>query len=281
MRSEEHVWRLIRSGPLPGAMNMALDDALLQTVAAGLSPPVLRLYRWQPATLTLGYAQGVTDGVDLDACAAAGVAVVRRPTGGRAVLHDREVTYALIAPVGAPFGTTVAASYRVVAGLLRDALCRCGLPAELVAGQSRGRPGRAVCFTAPAQYELTIAGCKVAGCAQKRRGRAFLQHGSIPLEIDLDRLNRLMPLAPGETAADRFAAIGWLQRFAGQPLSLDAMEAAVIDAFAAGLGIRFQADQPSAAEEQLACRLRDARYGSRAWTLAGPGRGVSGAAVDD
>lgn len=281
MRSEEPVWRLIRSGPLPGAMNMALDDALLQAVAEGTSPPVLRLYRWQPATLTLGYAQPVDAGVDLDACRAAGVAVVRRPTGGRAVLHDREVTYALIAPVGPPFGNTVATSYRVVAGLLRAALCACGLPAELVPGQPRVRQGRAVCFTAPAQHELVIAGCKVAGCAQKRRGRAFLQHGSIPLDLDLELLGRLMPLAPGETPLVRFAAIGWLQRFTDQTLTVDAVEAAVIAAFAAGLGISFQTDVLSPAEEQLATRLCAACYGNRAWTLAGPGRPVPAAPVDD
>jgi lipoyl(octanoyl) transferase len=279
--SQESVWRLIRSGPLSGALNMALDDALLQAVAAGNSPPVLRLYRWQPATLTLGYAQPVDAGVNLDACRAAGVAVVRRPTGGRAVLHDREVTYALIAPVGAPFGNSVATSYRVVAGLLRSALRACGLAAELVPGQPRGRQGRAVCFTAPAQHELVIAGCKVAGCAQKRRGRAFLQHGSIPLELDLELLGRLMPLTAGETPADRFATIGWLQRFAAQPLTVDAIEAAVIAAFAAGLGVRFQDDVPSGAETQLADDLCAACYGNESWTLAGPGTRAPARPVGD
>lgn len=279
MRSE--VWRLIRSGPQSGALNMALDDALLQAVAAGSSPPVLRLYRWQPATLTLGYAQPVDAGIDLDACRAAGVAVVRRPTGGRAVLHDREVTYAVIAPVGDPFGNTVATSYRVVAGLLRSALRACGLAAELVPGQPRGRQGRAVCFTAPAQHELVIADCKVAGCAQKRRGRAFLQHGSIPLDLDLELLGRLMPLTAGETPAARFAAIGWLQRFAGQPLSVEAVEAAVIAAFAAGLGVRFQDDVPTAVEAQLAAGLCAAYYGNAAWTLAGPGAGAPSLPVVD
>src|SRR5512137_1406754 len=95
--AERQVWRLIRSGALPGAMNMALDDALLHAVADGASPPILRLYRWRPATLTVGYAQSLDAGVDLEACRAAGVEVIRRPTGGRAVLHDREVTYAVIA----------------------------------------------------------------------------------------------------------------------------------------------------------------------------------------
>lgn len=250
---------------------MALDDALLQAVADGSSLPILRLYRWQPATLTLGYAQSAVDGVDLHACHAAGIDVVRRPTGGRAVFHDQEVTYAVIAPIGGLFGGTVAGSYQVIAGVLRNTLCTFGLPAELVPGKQRGQVGRAVCFTAPAQHELLIDGCKVAGCAQKRRGNAFLQHGSIPLELDLDLLQQLMPAAPDEDPRDRFRNIGWLNRFASRPLSIDEVETALIDSFAAALGIRLESDMPTTVESQAAARLHAEWYGNREWTLAGPG----------
>lgn len=277
MRCDEHVWRLIRSGPLSGALNMALDDALLHAVANGSSPPVLRLYRWRPATLTLGYAQPVAASIDLEACHAAAIEVVRRPTGGRAVLHDREVTYAVIAPVGAPFGTSIAESYRVIAGVLLETLRRFHLAAELVPGQARGQQGRAVCFTAPAQHELVVAGCKVAGCAQKRRGAAFLQHGSLPLELDLELLQRLLPAAPGEAARARLETIGWLNRFAPRPLGVDEVEAALIDCFATGLGLHFREDSPTAQENALAARLLAEYYGNREWTLAGSGwRPVTG-----
>jgi len=265
------TWRLIRSGYLPGAMNMALDDALLHSVADGLSPPILRLYRWRPATLTLGYAQSAGDGVDLAACHEAGVDVVRRPTGGRAVYHDREATYAVIAPVGGPFGGTVAESYRVIAGVLRNAIGKFGLPAELVPGRPRGQVGRAVCFTAPAQHELLIDGCKVAGCAQKRRGQAFLQHGSIPLDLDLGLLRRFMPAASDEDSEDRFRGIGWLNRFASRPLCIGEMENALIDSFVADLGIRLEPGEPTVAESGVAQRLCAEWYGNREWTLAGPG----------
>jgi lipoate-protein ligase A len=264
-------WRLIRSGYLPGAMNMALDDALLRAVADDSSLPVLRFYRWQPATLTLGYAQSAVEGVDIDLCGAAGVDVVRRPTGGRAVFHDREVTYAVIAPIGGLFGGSIVSSYQVIAGVLRHALCRFGLPAELVPGKPRGQVGRAVCFTAPAQHELLIDGCKVAGCAQKRRGNAFLQHGSIPLDLDLDLLRKIMPAAPDEDEADRFRCIGWLNRFASRPLSIDEVEAALIDSFAAVLGVQLTPDGTSAAESAAAAQLHANWYGNREWTLAGPG----------
>lgn len=282
MRSEERSWRLIHSGQLTGAMNMALDDALLHSVADGRSTPVLRIYRWQPAALTIGYAQPIDAGIDLGACRALGIDVVRRPTGGRAVLHDREVTYAVIAPIGTPFGASVAESYRVIAGVLRNVLGKFGLPVELVPGKSRGQQGRAVCFTAPAQYELLIDGCKVVGCAQKRRGHGFLQHGSIPLDLDLGLLHRLLPAASGEMPGDRFRTVGWLNRFTSAPLGIAEIETALIEAFVADLGVRFEPDVPTDGEVEIAERLHAEWYGNAAWTLGGPGwRGTPGNSVDD
>lgn len=274
MSTPPHRWRLIRSGHLSGAMNMAIDDALLHSVACGASPPVLRLYRWRPATLTLGYAQLPGTAVDLNACATAGIDVVRRPTGGRAVLHDREVTYAVIAPCSEPFGTSVAHCYRTIAGVLQNALRSLGLAAELVPGQQRGQQGRAVCFTAPAQHELLIGGCKVAGCAQKRRGAAFLQHGSLPLDIDLGLLQRLMPVAPGEEAGERQAAIGWLNRFASRPLTVDEVEEALVAAFRHDLGIEFAVSELNDLEKHAAADLHDQYYADPQWTRRGPGQPI-------
>lgn len=270
------AWRLIRSDYLRGAMNMALDDALLHAVAEEASHPILRLYRWQPPALSLGYAQSARTGVDLPACREAGIDVVRRPTGGRAVLHDHEVTYAIVAPTGGCFGSSVTQCYQVIGGVLKEMLQRLGLPAELVPGQVRGQQGRAVCFTAPAQYELVIDGCKVAGCAQKRRQAAFLQHGSVPVDLDLDLLQRIMPAATGEDQDSRAKVIGWLNRFSVRPLTVEAVEEVLITSFAAVLGIHFEESAPTEKETRVAERLCAEWYGNSQWTLGGPGwRGLS------
>jgi len=271
--TDRSIWRLIRSGPLPGAMNMALDDALLQAVADGTSPPILRLYRWQPATLTLGYAQKVANSVDLEACRRAGLDVVRRPTGGRAVLHDREVTYAVITPCAPPFGPSVTHNYRVIAGVLQTALRQLGVAAELVPGKVHGQQGKAVCFVAPAQYELLVDGCKVAGCAQKRRSGAFLQHGSIPLDLDLPLLDRLLPGDADETFT-RLDGVGWLNRFAPRPLSIDEVEAMLMRSFSAEFGISLQESQLTEQEAALAGDLSRRFYANPSWTLKGP-RGMA------
>lgn len=165
-----HNWRLINSGFQTGAMNMALDEALLHSVARGDSLPVLRFYRWSPATVTLGYAQSVHTDLDLDVCRRAGLDVVRRSTGGRAVLHDHEVTYSVIAPLNTLiFGNSVLDCYRVISEILQKTLRQLGLPAQLVPGKLRGghqNATKAICFSAPSQYELVIDGRKVAGSAQ-------------------------------------------------------------------------------------------------------------------
>ncbi len=264
-------WRLIQSGPLCGALNMALDEALLQSVSAGVSPPIFRVYRWQPATVTLGYAQAAARDIDLAVCREAGLDVVRRMTGGRAVLHAEEVTYAVIAPVRQGcFEGSVLDCYKLIAEALQQTLARLGLASRLVPGRRQGaaRPAdRAVCFTAPAQYELLIDGCKVAGSAQKRQGRGFLQHGSLPIELDLELLGRVLPAAGETVAPDRFRKVGWLNRWAATPLRIAQVEAQLIETFGEHLGITWRKSEPDAAEIRLAQRLLAEKYANPDWTF--------------
>mgnify|MGYP001819798262 FL=1 len=266
-----HDWRLIKSGFQPGAMNMALDEALLNAVVEGASPPVLRFYRWRPATVTIGYAQSVATDIDLEICHQAGLDVVRRSTGGRAVLHDNEVTYSVIAP-SAPglFGSSVLDSYRVISEVLQKALQQLGLPAKLVAGRSRSgqqHATKAVCFSAPSQYELVIEGRKVAGSAQKRHGQAFLQHGSIPLEMDLPLLGKVLKANNHAETAGPLDKVGWLNNWAKQPLTVAEVEACIIDEFSKAIGSSLKDSGPTVEELDEAERLRCEKYGHSDWNM--------------
>lgn len=264
-------WRLINSGHQSGAMNMALDEALLHAVAGGDSLPVLRFYRWRPATVTLGYAQSVHSDIDLDVCAEAGLDVVRRSTGGRAVLHAEEVTYSVISPLNTGmFGGSVLECYRVISAVLQKTLLQLGLPADLVPGKPRGghqNAMKAVCFSAPSQYELVIEGRKVAGSAQKRHGRAFLQHGSIPLEMDLALLGKALKIDDNKTSSGSLQSVGWLNRWREKKLTIDEVEKVLANEFSRQLQIAWDLSDPTVCELKDAEILCSEKFSCPEWNL--------------
>lgn len=264
-------WRFIHSGYQTGAMNMALDDALLQSVANGQSLPILRFYRWLPATVTLGYAQSVHSDLDLAVCRDAGVDVVRRTTGGRAVLHDQEVTYSVIAPLNTElFGNSVLDCYRVISEVLQKTLLQLGLPAQLVPGKPRGghrNATKAVCFSAPSQYELVIEGRKVAGSSQKRYGQVFLQHGSIPVEMDLDLLGRALKVNENEERAGSLETVGWLNRWSDSKLTIEDVETALAGIFSEHLQIKWELSEPTSTELKDAEILSSEKFDNPDWNL--------------
>ena len=266
-----HNWRLINSGFQTGAMNMALDEALLHSVANGESLPVLRFYRWHPATVTLGYAQSVTSDLDLEVCRQAGLDVVRRSTGGRAVLHDHEVTYAIIAPLNSSlFGNSVLDCYRVISTVLQETLRQLGLPAQLVPGKPRDgnlNATKAVCFSTPSQYELVIDGRKVAGSAQKRHGQAFLQYGSISIEMDLELLGKALNIDTKTATDDSLSTVGWLNQWSEKPLTSAGVETALTDVFAKHLQVEWVDSEPTAKELQEAELLCVEKFASSKWNL--------------
>lgn len=268
-------WRLIRSGPLTGAENMAMDEALLESVVAGSSLPVLRFYGWQPAAVSLGYFQQLASAVDPEACRQLGYDIVRRLTGGRAVLHDREVTYAVISPERSElFPGGILENYRVIARGLQQTIDSFGLQTSLAPGRSSCHGASAAqqsaCFTAPATWELVHAGCKMTGSAQKRQGDAFLQHGSIPLDLDPDRLfraldteHRLAPSAGGQLLA---RSIGWLNRWLSQPVNVAEVEAHLLECFSRQWHVCLEEDRPTATEQRRAAQLAAEKYANPAWT---------------
>jgi lipoate-protein ligase A len=182
------AWRLVVDGDLPGASNMARDGALLAEVATGSSSPALRIYGWRPPCLSLGRHQG-TEAADLEFCRRHGIDVVRRPTGGRAVLHHLELTYALAAPLGrGPIPRRLQEAYRLICGALVRFCRRLGIDAELTPGEINlelPSPRSTVpCFEAPAGGEVVVEGRKLIGSAMRSHQSAMIQHGAILLDWD-------------------------------------------------------------------------------------------------
>ncbi|MDN5385885.1 MULTISPECIES: lipoate--protein ligase family protein [Bacillus] len=192
---EKEIWRFIDSGRQDPAFNMALDEALLYWHSENKIPPTIRFYGWNPPTLSVGYFQNIEKEINLDAVKKHGLGFVRRPTGGRGVLHDQELTYSVIVSEEHPeMPKTVTEAYRVISEGILEGFRELGLDAYFAIPrtekekQSLKNPRSSVCFDAPSWYELVVEGRKVAGSAQTRQKGVILQHGSILLDLDEDKL---------------------------------------------------------------------------------------------
>ena len=174
---------------------MAVDQAIAEAAATGAVPPTLRFYRWNPPTISLGRHQKLAD-VDETQTAARGYDLVRRATGGRAILHVDELTYSVSGPTEDPhMAGGVMDAYLRFSNALLSGLSTLGLRAEKAGGRTRaGRDLSAACFEMPSAYEITAGGRKLMGSAQSRRKGYVLQHGSLPLCGDVTRLVDVLAL---------------------------------------------------------------------------------------
>lgn len=267
------LWRVITSPPAAGAWNMALDEAILEAVRELVQPPTLRLYAWEPACLSLGHAQPIKD-VNLPSLTANGWQVVRRPTGGRAILHTDELTYSIAAHQDNPLVTGgVLESYRRISLALVEGLRKLGIRSnadsqyELPAGSIQNA---AVCFEVPSNYEITANGRKLIGSAQARRGLGVLQHGSLPLFGDLTRIIQVLKFdSQVEQASAR-------QRLLDHAITAEAVlgfkptwqqaAEAMRAAFAEQLQIQLVAGEPSQSEFNRARSLEAEKYANDSWT---------------
>ncbi len=235
------TWRYLDSGPARGAENMALDEQLLAEAARGGVAPVLRFYGWSPPAVSLGRFQAAAAAVDAAACARYGFDIVRRVTGGRAVLHDRELTYSIVSPIAAGlFPNDVLGTYKVIAGALLSGLRSLGVQAEMVSRPERMREGQkkcadAACFAAPSWYEIVARGRKIVGSAQRRVSGAFLQHGSILIDYDPELEAAVIP---GGGARE---AVTCLRRELGRDVAVHEIKQALLGGFRAALGVSFSA----------------------------------------
>lgn len=264
-------WRLILDLARDGALNMAIDEMILKRVGANLTPPTLRLYRWQTPCLSLGYAQHSTD-ADLDRLKAREWEIVRRLTGGRAILHTDEITYSVCLPLTHPLAAgTVVDSYRRLSSALLEALSQLGSEPNATTQMDKSKTFGPICFEVPSKYELTINGKKLIGSAQRRDSNGVLQHGSLPLCGDLSRICDVLDF--GSDSARQAARGRVLQRATtladavGHLISWEQVAAAITAAFESTFGITFEVTELDSAEMQEAQALRRSRYAAEAWTL--------------
>ncbi len=241
---------------------MALDEVLTFSCARGEGAPVLRLYTWDRPTVSVGYAQVLEREVDLEACRRLGFAVVRRPTGGRAVLHQHELTYAVAFPKGLLGPGGVQEDYRRISQGLVLGLRRLGVAASLSRGSGGRGPVSGVCFLGTSRFEVTVAGRKLVGSAQRRFRDAVLQHGSLLLDLDRAAWEATLPALRHPAAKDWTGRLNTLTFLLGARPSLARVVEALRDGFAEALGQPLAETHPSRAEARAAAALASGRYGS-------------------
>jgi lipoate-protein ligase A len=251
---------------------MAVDEAILEFTTRGDVPPTLRLFAWQPACLSLGYAQSVAD-VDRIRLAQHGWDLVRRPTGGKAILHTDELTYSVTGPQTEPrLAGSVLESYRRLSSALLEALRLLGIMAESQAEvlRNESEPKGPVCFEAPSNYEITVGGKKLIGSAQARRREGVLQHGTLPLYGDLTRIIAVLafPDAAGRAAAaERLVNRATTAEIVlGYPLAWNTAAQAFPTAFEKTLDVTLTPAGLTPKELERAAELEQEKYGNPSWT---------------
>lgn len=273
---EKTKWYFINSGPCSPSYNMALDEALLDWHSEGLIPPVVRFYEWNPATLSIGYFQSVEKEIDMEAVEHLGLGFVRRPTGGRGVLHEHELTYSVIVSESYPdMPATVTEAYRVISEGLLLGFQNLGLeayfsiPDTVEKKQDLKKPKTAVCFDTPSWYELVVEGKKVAGSAQTRQKGVILQHGAILLDLDEEKLIQTFKFSSDEvrkrvknSLSQKAVAINKLIQ---KPVTVDECKVAFRKGFEDALHIDLVEFTLTEEQENYVKVLENRRYANDEW----------------
>lgn len=264
---QETQYRFINTGTQNAALNMAIDEAVLIHHLRGEVPPTLRVFRWLQPSISLGRFQYVEREILSGACEQQGVALVRRPTGGRAVYHRDEFTYSMVIGKSYDVPTGVVAAYAYLARGIISALAKLGVQAELSEGRASKNPA-AACFASSTQADLTSGGYKMVGSAQVWRDDALLQQGSLPLD---DRSAEFYSLLSFPSDAQREEALA-LYREHTTPLhtfvpdvSWDDVASAFRAGFSEALQANFVPGELGTSEWELAHQLVEEKYSKLAW----------------
>lgn len=243
-------WRFIDDGPATGAENMARDEYLLERVEREGGAPILRLYSFHPPAITIGAHQDVARALDLEAVRADSMDVARRVTGGRALLHEGELTYCVVGPRGA-LGGGLTGTYLRISEALAAALRAIGVDAEVARGRRAARPtaGAAPCLASTTRHELVVRGRKIAGSAERMTRNGFLQHGSILLTSASARIVRYTRELCGAGAEGLIRITSVSEELGLAPVEGE-LRSAIRNAFVEAFGVAWTSFALSPAEER-------------------------------
>lgn len=272
------TWHYINSGKCTPSYNMALDEALLEWHSKGEIGPVLRFYEWAPATLSIGYFQSVSKEIDMEQVTKHGLGFVRRPTGGRGVLHEHELTYSVIVSEDYPnMPETVTEAYRVISGGLLEGFRKLGLDANFSIPESKEEieglksPKSAVCFDVPSWYELLVEGKKIAGSAQTRQKGVILQHGAILLSLDEEKLVSLFKFNNDEQRGRMLSGLREkavaIDRLSKREITTDECAIAFSKGFEIALDMKLEPYELSEEQLQYVKVIEQQKYGNAEWTF--------------
>ena len=258
-------WRLIDTGPGSASYNMALDEAIALSVRRQLVPPTLRFYGWSRSSLSLGRFQR-SDDLDLAFCSANGIPMVRRPTGGRAILHGDELTYSVSVRTDLPpFANGLFESYRSISIAFIRGFAKLGISVAAKEQKERGRTltRSPLCFQSSSYGEILVGNRKIVGSAQKRWREGLLQQGSIPYACDTDTMQHVFSIAGSGREHDGMAAL----RAIKPEIDDAALKGALAAAFEEVFDISLPASHPSPEESRLAEELEAQKYLRESWNL--------------
>ena len=264
-------FRLITSEPQNGFMNMAIDEAIAIACDKQLSPPTLRLYTWNPPCISIGYFQDVDEVIDISECKRYGIDIVRRLTGGKAVLHNKELTYSIISPSKNDiFSNGIKGSYKAIADCLLHGIKNLGISGEITERPSRKGNGFS-CFLDTSFYEISVKGKKLIGSAQKRWKNLFLQHGSIIMSPSHTQLASLLRFNKEEERTsfiklhkEKSTSIEEETKTSSDIIEIKSV---IKKGFEEKTGIKLFEDELTDFEKTEAQRLFKEKYGNDNWNL--------------
>ena len=278
IKVEKAKWYFINSGPCSPSYNMAMDEALLDWHSEGLIPPVIRFYEWNPATLSIGYFQSVEREIDMEAVKRLGLGFVRRPTGGRGVLHEHELTYSVIVTESYPsMPATITEAYRVISEGLLLGFQNLSLEAYFSVPNTDEqkdnlkKPKSAVCFDTPSWYELVVEGKKVAGSAQTRQKGVILQHGAILLDLDEDKLIQTFKFASDEVRNKVKKSLSQkavsINKIISKPIAIEECKVAFKKGFEDALEVELVEYKLTQEQQKYVKELETSKYDNDEWNF--------------